>query len=150
MSNMANLSAVPKTAGSYVFWFRLNTAKRRRIGKLGILVFARGMYAYTGSAMGSGGLRARLFRHCHNQCNKHWHLDYLSRAKIPQTIWFTGYAANAEHRLSDALQNAPGYIGSMPGFGASDCNCSSHLHHFECIPAIAVIRSDLILQELHL
>lgn len=37
--------------------------KRIRIGKLGVLLFGKGFYAYFGSMFGPGGLKSRIRRH---------------------------------------------------------------------------------------
>ena len=47
------------------------------IGKLGCFSFPAGKYIYTGSAMGPGGIQARLLRHQKIIKKKHWHIDFL-------------------------------------------------------------------------
>lgn len=98
------------------------------VGALGPLTFEAGWYAYTGSAMGPGGL-ARVDRH-HDVATgrndtRHWHLDDLlgeSPARIDAVTWARG--RNVECPVSRAIDGEP-----VPAFGASDCGCVSHLQY---------------------
>jgi len=63
---MANLTKGP---GTYLLLLRLEEDREIEIGRLGSLFFPRGYYLYVGSAMGPGGLVARLARH--SQRGKH-------------------------------------------------------------------------------
>ena len=46
-----------------------------RVGALGTLHFARGLYAYVGSAQ--NGLEKRIERHFRKEKLRFWHVDYL-------------------------------------------------------------------------
>ncbi len=48
-----------------------------RIGRRGELRLQPGFYIYLGSALGPGGVRARLALHFRPCTRPHWHLDYL-------------------------------------------------------------------------
>jgi hypothetical protein len=48
-----------------------------RVGRLGKLGFDTGIYAYVGSALGPGGVAARLSRHIAGARKDRWHIDYL-------------------------------------------------------------------------
>jgi hypothetical protein len=52
-----------KPGGTYVLLLRNSRMKRIRIGKLGVLLFGKGFYAYFGSMFGPGGLKSRIRRH---------------------------------------------------------------------------------------
>jgi Uri superfamily endonuclease len=65
-----------KPGGTYVLLLRNNRMKRIRIGKLGVLLFGKGFYAYFGSMFGPGGL-VPIRRHQRKRKVKHWHIDYL-------------------------------------------------------------------------
>jgi Uri superfamily endonuclease len=49
--------------GTYALLLKLDKQERITIGKLGTFDFPAGYYLYVGSALGPGGLRARLARH---------------------------------------------------------------------------------------
>jgi Uri superfamily endonuclease len=104
------------------------------VGRLGRLQLQPGFYLYIGSAFGPGGLRARIDHHRHESPKPHWHIDYL-RLHVPLTsVWFTYDHRCREHlwaRVAEA-----GLDGELlfAGFGASDCNCCSHLVYFKQPP----------------
>ena len=109
--------------GSYVLLTQLAAGKDILVGKLGYVSFPRASYAYVGSAM--NGLRARLIRHLREEKKLHWHIDYFLReAEIKEII-----LCQAEERLECSLAQALAKeCQSIPGFGASDCRCRSHLY----------------------
>ena len=49
--------------GAYVLAVRLDSRRELPVGRLGRFNFPAGWYLYVGSAMGTGGLPARLRRH---------------------------------------------------------------------------------------
>jgi Uri superfamily endonuclease len=97
------------------------------IGRLGSFRFPAGHYVYIGSALGSGGLRARVARHHRQEKRLHWHIDYLlTRARIVsvltdvsgerlECVWVRQWLDKPEAQVV------------APGFGASDCRCPTHL-----------------------
>ena len=97
------------------------------VGRLGPVAFPAGWHVYTGSALGSGGL-ARLDRHItlarNHDRRPTWHVDYLTAAG-PFSLRAAVSAATTE-RLECALARSIGGP-SVPGFGCSDCSCTSHL-----------------------
>jgi Uri superfamily endonuclease len=102
--------------GIYCLVFK-NPACTLTIGALGLVAFEAGWHIYVGSALGSGGL-VRLERHIalsrnRDRCPK-WHVDYLSLSPFFSL-------RSAVFALTD-MEN-------IPGFGASDCNCRSHLFY---------------------
>jgi sugar fermentation stimulation protein A len=122
--------------GTYVVVLRLATKRGLVIGRLGRRELPRGYYAYVGSA--KRGLAARLHRHIHGAVTHHWHVDYLR----PQTRvigWHT-YAGDSqpECQLAGRLMQT-GRI-AVPGFGASDCSCTTHLLYYP--------RHDLVMRAL--
>lgn len=98
--------------------------KTVEVGALGEKAFRPGTYAYIGSAMNS--LESRLGRHFSGQKeNPHWHIDYFSAVADP--AGFAAFAVDSEWEciLSQTIVSEST---SIEGFGASDCNCSSHLY----------------------
>jgi Uri superfamily endonuclease len=114
--------------GIYCLVFK-NPACTLTIGALGLVAFEAGWHIYVGSALGSGGL-ARLERHrtLSHKKDKHpkWHVDYLSVSRsfcLRSTV-----QARTEERLECRLAAALGGE-TIPGFGAGDCACRSHLFY---------------------
>jgi Uri superfamily endonuclease len=93
--------------------------------------FMPGSYAYVGSALGPGGLAARLNRHILPADKKrlHWHIDFLLCHANLQAIAWSTYANQNECDWATALEQL-GQRGPNR-FGASDCRCSGHLIQFQ-------------------
>jgi endonuclease-3 len=96
------------------------------IGALGTHQLPAGWYAYTGSALGPGGF-SRVDRHYElaagERSTRHWHIDYLlghEAAAIRGDVRTP--EADIECSVATSLPASP-----VDGFGASDCDCSSHL-----------------------
>lgn len=112
--------------GTYTLILERTASDSLAVGALGDVEFASGWYAYVGSAFGPGGF-GRVDRHRRVASGendaRHWHVDYL--------------LGDAETRLADVVTTADvdleceiaDLIGGqcVPKFGASDCDCSSHL-----------------------
>jgi endonuclease-3 len=114
------------TAGTYTLLIELEAPTTIDVGALGTFDFEDGWYAYTGTAFGPGGF-SRIDRHrdvaTGRNETRHWHVDYLlgdDCARLVGTCRTPN--VDAECRFSDRL---PGT--RVPGFGASDCSCDSHL-----------------------
>jgi len=114
------------TGGVYTLLFALPESTRVDVGALGPVEFPDGGYAYTGSAHGPGGF-ARVDRHRRVASGdhdvRHWHVDHL--AGHPSTRLVDVYrtaGVDAECTVARSLPEGP-----VAGFGASDCDCRSHL-----------------------
>jgi Uri superfamily endonuclease len=55
-------------------------------------------------------------------------------------VWFTTEAARREHSWAKAVARSPGACVPVLGFGASDCDCETHLFCFERVPSVRVFR----------
>lgn len=124
-----NNDQLPDESGSYALVLELGRARNLKIGRLGEVTLPSGVYAYTGSAFGSGGLRSRLGRHLRGDGVKHWHIDYVRAAAKVQNCFYTVSDTRLECVWSQALAALPGAMIPVPGFGASDCRsgCGAHL-----------------------
>ena len=71
--------------GTYALILSCTSNARIQIGRLGTMQLQRGYYVYLGSALGPGGLRARIAHHQKLSPRPHWHIDYL-RAHTPVTF----------------------------------------------------------------
>jgi len=108
--------------GSYVLLIELPEEQTITAGSLKEIHFQSGGYTYVGSAL--GGLRSRLSRHLKPNKKLHWHVDYLLQwASIRDII-----ICETEHRIECTIaKNLSRRFNSIPGFGSSDCKCTSHL-----------------------
>ncbi|MFA9516105.1 DUF123 domain-containing protein [Halopenitus sp. H-Gu1] len=120
------------TGGTYTLVISVPEPTAIPVGALGTIEFPAGGYAYTGSALGSGGF-ARVDRHrelaAGERETRHWHVDYLlgqPTVTIEDVVRTTGY--DVECAVASRLGAGP-----AAGFGASDCDCSTHLASRESI-----------------
>ncbi len=125
-----SIELLPKDKGSYLLMLRLHEARTIQVGSLGRIAFARGWYAYAGSAFGPGGLAARLRHHLVPVRRPHWHIDYLRAEARVAEIWAAGGLPCREHDWASALTKGMGAGTGIRGFGCSDCRCLSHLIYF--------------------
>jgi Uri superfamily endonuclease len=112
--------------GTYTLVVELAESATIAVGALGERDFRPGWYAYTGSAFGPGGF-ARVERHrelaAGERDARHWHVDYLlghPGAAVESVVRTPG--ADVECAVSRRLDGD-----RVSGFGASDCDCDSHL-----------------------
>jgi len=115
------------------------------VGALGPIMFRKGFHVYVGSALGPGGL-ARVARHI--RCasvgleKPRWHIDYLliSDAFILESVYCFHTEERLECRLASLIPGRP-----VPGFGCSDCHCTSHLFSFARHPFNEITKASVIL-----
>lgn len=125
--------------GTYALILYNKRAQTISIGKLGIFAFPRGYYVYTGSAFGPGGLAARTGRHLKPHKPLRWHIDYLTVRLPVIRIWLTRHPKTCECAWAGHFQTLGGSI-IVPGFGASDCRCCTHLFFFKKMPMVSAFR----------
>lgn len=125
---------IPTTRGTYVVLLRLLKPRFIAVGRLGKFSFPPGWYAYVGSAMGPGGLAARVGRHYRRIKKKHWHIDYLRPGTRMVGVFVVADPARREHMWAQCLGEPPLSGQPIVGFGATDCNCKAHLYHFAWCP----------------
>ncbi|MAE60377.1 MAG: hypothetical protein CMJ49_03370, partial [Planctomycetaceae bacterium] len=63
--------------GTYALVMRVGARRGMRIGALGWIDIEVGHYVYVGSALGPGGVGARIAHHLGACVRPHWHIDYL-------------------------------------------------------------------------
>ena len=124
--------------GTYALVLHLGHREEMAIGKLGTFVFPAGYYLYLGSALGPGGLEARLARHRRREKRPRWHIDYLLQRAAPVEVWSVASGERLECLWARAARELPGARIPVPGFGSSDCRCPSHLVHFAAKPSPAL------------
>ncbi len=112
--------------GTYTLLVDLPEDISIEVGGLGEYDFREGNYAYVGSAL--GGLENRIGRHLREEKNLHWHIDYfLMEGDIQKVVYGEG-EDRKECVIAEYLARA---LGSIKGFGSSDCDCGSHLFYSE-------------------
>lgn len=134
--------------GDYMIVLFLPEDRDILIGSRGMMHFPRGFYVYTGSA--KKNLDQRMARHRRIRKKKHWHMDYFR----PYTEWAGALpirtADDLEHDLAQAVRRIAGW--EIPGFGCTDCSCSSHLFGFRMdpmhLPAFVQIEEDFRINRL--
>ena len=129
--------------GTYLLLAQLGRGVEIQVGKLGTFSLDGGWYAYAGSALGPGGLPARVARHARADKRLHWHIDYLLQYAALETIWQTSYPQRLECAWAAAVLDLSGAQIAVRGFGASDCRCTSHLIYFPRRPDDQQITSAL-------
>lgn len=132
--------------GCYILILRLEEDRTLSIGSLGRIFFPKGHYLYVGSA--KKNLAARLDRHKRRRKTFFWHIDYLRDEASSCMALPIRTHDDLEHELAKGL--APLAEWAIPGFGASDSPCSSHLfgmkdnpiHHPAFVGLLQYFRMD--------
>jgi len=141
--------------GVYCLVLRLDQGRRITVGKLGAGWLPAGWYLYLGSALGPGGLKARLARHLRAGRRHRWHVDdLLDHARVTK-VWWAEWPQRLECEWAGVVRGWPGARVPVPRFGASDCRCPAHLVWLADEPdlaaitqALANVRPGLVVREL--
>ena len=133
--------------GSYLLILSLKKPVKVKVGSLGSLSFPAGYYVYAGSALGPGGLKARVNRHRRLAYTKEgklrWHIDYLlthPAFKLAE-VWLIESEKNIECLLASKLKPYASQV--FLGFGSSDCRggCGGHLLRFQSNPKAYILKT---------
>ena len=118
------MTGLPDAGGIYLVVARLSRPTGLRVRSGRIFKLAAGYYGYAGSAR--GGLAPRLSRHLRMAKKRHWHIDFLlARASVSTIVC----AVTTEKFECDFARRLTASLSAIPGFGASDCGCPSHLFY---------------------
>lgn len=131
--------SLPARPGTYALILYLPKELSLPVGRLGMFDLVEGYYAYVGSARGPGGLAARIARHARGEHAMRWHIDYLRPYMQWRAVWWTESSQRLECEWARALSRLPGTTKPIPGFGASDCRCITHLLAFPTEPGAAQV-----------
>jgi len=110
--------------GIYVLVIQVSGDIKVYVGALGEMAFAKGLYAYVGSAQIN--MEQRIKRHLRKEKRKFWHIDYLIdnlASKVIKVFLKEGDKAE-ECKIAKGLSRKSEPVA---GFGCFDCNCRSHL-----------------------
>ncbi len=114
--------------GTYALVLFLSREKKMHIGALGTFTFPCGYYVYIGSAL--NGLSTRIARHRAHTKKMFWHVDYLLEYAQLVDVWTHAGAERLECVWARAALAQPWASVIAPRFGASDCDCATHLVYF--------------------
>ena len=114
-----------RVRGTYALILFLARTQTIRVGKLGAFKFPRGYYIYLGSAL--NGLVGRIARHLRTAKRPFWHIDYFLRHAQVKEVWTHQGDERLECLWARAALALPRAKIIAPHFGASDCDCPSHL-----------------------
>ncbi len=123
------LDNISNRPGTYLLIFYSAQSSSVSVGRLGSLELDTGYYYYIGSAFGPGGVRARVRHHHAISTKPHWHLDYLRPSLCLREVCYSIDALRYEHEWASILHDDMHMPVPFPGFGASDCPCSSHFFY---------------------
>jgi Uri superfamily endonuclease len=140
---LVDVTEIPHNRGTYVLLIESRATRSVQIGRMGALAVRPGFYLYVGSAFGPGGLHARLARHFKGGDKRHWHVDYLREHADAVGAWLAPDAVRHEHHWADALSRWTELEPAMPGFGASDCSCATHLFFSAQQPSFGAFQAQL-------
>ncbi|RLG13504.1 MAG: GIY-YIG nuclease family protein [Candidatus Nanohalarchaeota archaeon] len=110
--------------GIYILIIALSKNAKIRIGALGEIDFAKGTYAYVGSAQNN--LEKRVQRHKKKNKKLRWHIDYLTTNKFAMVEKVLFKPAPKTEECETAKKLTKTEI-PVKKFGCSDCKCTSHL-----------------------
>lgn len=127
-SKLTQRSPLRRQKGVYQLLIYLARSTHIKIGKKGTFRFPKGYYIYTGSA--KSGLKARVERHLRKEKKCFWHIDYLlDRASVKKVFLFLDDRLDECFLSRKMLKRSEAEV-IVPKFGASDCNCPTHLVFF--------------------
>ena len=115
--------------GTYILCLKLTSTTTLTIGKLGQFKFPKGFYYYIGSAFGPGGIAARCKHHINISVKPRWHMDYLRAHCQLESILFSTRNRHLECQWADELTQFDSTEIVANKFGASDCQCTTHLFY---------------------
>ncbi|SNY94316.1 Uri superfamily endonuclease [Cohaesibacter sp. ES.047] len=127
--DLLSIDACPTGPGVYILGLRLS--QPIDIARPKPVQVPAGLYAYSGTARGPGGLRSRLARHLAQDKKPRWHIDQLTtNASVDRFAW--GWISGTECDMIRVLEQNAATHHALPGFGSSDCkHCTSHFLGFD-------------------
>ena len=124
-----NSDSNPTSKGTCLLFLSNTKSQKINIGKQGDYLILSGLLVYIGSAFGSGGLRGRILHHLKINQKCHWHIDYLLQKMPVGQVLYTENPSRLGHEWAMLLEKIPKLSIPVKRFGASDCQCASHLFH---------------------
>jgi Uri superfamily endonuclease len=129
--------------GTYALVLSGGAQLRMEVGRFGTVNIHSGFYVYIGSALGPGGIRARIGHHEKTSVRPHWHVDYLRLHTSLQEVWYSYASICREHEWASLISALHSAV-RITGFGCSDCRCQAHLFYFGRRPSFRRFRAELV------
>lgn len=134
--NTAVLQSLPVKRGAYALVIDLARPLVLEIPRFAGSVLPAGRFVYCGSACGSGGISARVIRHCRTDKKLRWHVDHLTRSGTVVDV--LPVIGGGECALLAAVVATPGALIPLRRFGSMDCAvCPAHLVAVDTAFAVA-------------
>ncbi len=108
--------------GAYILLIVTEKDEKIEIGALGKIFFKKGRYCYVGSALGPGGIEARVERHLKKRNKLRWHIDYLLQYAAVERVYYS-----TEMSETDVVRHISKEFTGISGFGSSDSPFRTHL-----------------------
>jgi Uri superfamily endonuclease len=116
--------------GVYTLIIRSSRPSRITVGRHLTMLLKRGLYLYTGSALGRGStsLEHRINRHLAREKTHFWHIDRILSSGSTRVVLvvFAKTTGKMECKLNKAFLKDSGIGVPMKGVGSTDCGCESH------------------------
>jgi Uri superfamily endonuclease len=116
--------------GVYTLIIRSSQRSRITVGRHLTILLKRGLYLYSGSALGRGStsLEHRINRHLAQEKTHFWHIDRILSSGSTRVILvvFAKTTSKTECKLNKALLKDSGIGVPTKGVGSTDCECESH------------------------
>ena len=127
--------------GTYALIMSCATEQCVAVGRLGTFTLRPGYYVYVGSALGPGGLAARLGRHLRPATEPHWHIRlYLRQAAHVEEIWYALDAERHEHTWRGLWPLCRVQACPCPASALQTAPCPAHLFYFSSAPSFSAFR----------
>lgn len=128
--------------GTYILVIEAKENQRISIGKRPLTNFRKGIYLYVGRA--KNGLQGRIKRHLSKKKKRFWHIDYLLQKAKVQEVWIKRDFFEECQTALEVKSLLKDSSSPLKKFGASDCNCASHLFYLaERKTALESLRAKL-------
>jgi Uri superfamily endonuclease len=134
MPNLPFHVGIPARRGTYALVMTATSSESFPVGSIGEMTLTPGYYIYVGSALGPGGLRARLAHHGRPVDNPRWHIDYLRAHTELVEVWWLTDTKRHEEQWGTEVASMQGARIPKGKFGASDSPHGTHLLWFGCRP----------------
>ena len=134
MQNLPFHVDIPARGGTYVLVMTASSSGSFPVGSIGEMTLTPGCYLYVGSALGPGGLRARLSRHGRPANKPHWHIDYLRAHTELVEVWWLADMKRHEEQWVTEVASMQGARIPKDRFGAGDSRHPTHLLWFRRRP----------------
>jgi len=127
--------------GCYLLLLRLSRRTEITFSRQSHL-FKAGYYVYCGSAQ--NGLTQRIDRHLRHSRKIHWHIDrLLAVSRIIDIQLKFSQQKKDECLLAGEVATWPA-AAAVPGFGAGDCGCNTHLFYFSRRPPCSILAKPFL------